>query len=65
MDGLEWNTILDLCDEFIFEFEIQEFGKIYQIFLSITGISKPLVYQASGIVGEEVMVKKEIVGLYI
>ena len=62
MDSLEWNTFLDLCDEFIFEFEIQEFGKIYQIFRSISGIFKGLVNQASGIVGKEVIVKKETVG---
>ena len=61
MDCLEWNTILDLSDEFIFElFESQEYGKIY---LSVTGISKPLVYQVSGIVEEEVIAKKETVGL--
>ena len=64
MDGLEWNTIVDLSDEFIFElFESQEYGKIYRIYLSVTGISKRLVYQISGIVEEEVISKKETVGL--
>ena len=64
LDGLEWNTIVDLSDEFIFElFESQEYGKIYRIYLSVTGISKRLVYQISGIVEEEVISKKETVGL--
>ena len=63
LDGLEWNTILDSSDEFIFEFEIQEFGKIYRIFLLETGTSKRLVYHVSGVVGEEIIAKKETVGL--
>ena len=64
LDGLEWNTIVDLSDEFIFEFfESQEYGKIYRIYFSVTCISKRLVYQISGIVEEEVISKKETVGL--